>query len=320
LSAWWSGDHRDITPARVLVTVLLGASLAAAATFGVAWAAGFRDVWQVFSRLDWRWLPLVAGLVAISHVGYVIAYRGIIADLAPQPVPGPRIGAAVLAGFGPLSPRSGFTLDSGLWRDAGLEAGQSSSLVLLLALLEYAVLAPATFGAAIVLFVEGYRAQSGLLPSWVLGVPIGAAVTIPLVTVRHRLPDWRGVRMLKRGLEAAASVWRLLRTRAGLIAAGGMALYWASDIAALGVCLVIVHRGRTPIAVLIVGYATGYALTRRSLPLAGAGAVEALLPFAISWVSRPLRTAVVAVFVYRLINLWLPLVPSAVALRTFRRR
>ncbi len=77
------------------------------------------------------------------------------------------------------------------------------------------------------------------------------------------------------------------------------------------------HRG-LPIAVLTVGYATEYALTRRSLPLAGAGAVEALLPFAMSGVSRPLVAALVAVFVYRLVNLWLALVPAAFALRHLR--
>jgi hypothetical protein len=36
-----------------------------------------------------------------------------------------------------------------------------------------------------------------------------------------------------------------------------------------------------PVAQLIVGYATGYAITRRALPLGGAGVVEALLSFAL---------------------------------------
>jgi uncharacterized membrane protein YbhN (UPF0104 family) len=248
----------------------------------------------------------------------VFAYRGVVRDVVKRRMPLPRIPAAVVAGFGPLSPRSGFSLDTGLWREAGLDADQSANLVLLLALLEYAVLAPATFVAALVLSTEAYQAQSGLLPSWVLGVPIGAAVAIPLILLRRRLPDRRGFRALNRGLNAVVGVWRLLRTRAGLVAASGMALYWAADIAAFGVCLAAVHRGHIPIAVLIVGYATGYALTRRSLPLAGAGAVEALLPFAMSWVSRPLRVAVASVFAYRLINLWLPLIPSLIAVRQLR--
>jgi uncharacterized membrane protein YbhN (UPF0104 family) len=285
---------------------------------GVAWDAGFLRVWHDLTGLEWRWLVLVGGLVVLSHLGYVVAYRGVVHRICGTDVSVPRIGAAVVAGFGPLSPRSGFTLDSGLWSEAGLGAEKASNLVLLIALLEYAVLAPITFVAALVLLIEGYHAQSGLLPSWVLGVPIGAVVALPLILVRRRLPEWRAFRPLSRGLDAVVSVWALLRTRSGLIAAMGMTLYWAADIAAFGLCLVMAHQVRTPIAVLVVGYATGYALTRRSLPLAGAGAVEALLPFAMSWVSRPLGPALVAVFAYRLMNLWLPLLPSGLALRHLR--
>ncbi len=70
----------------------------------------------------------------------------------------------------------------------------------------------------------------------------------------------------------------------------------------------------------MVGYATGYALTRRTLPLAGAGAVEALLPFALTWVGYGLPAAVLAVFAYRVFNLWLPLGPAAAALYALHRR
>jgi len=69
---------------------------------------------------------------------------------------------------------------------------------------------------------------------------------------------------------------------------------------------------------LLIGYATGYALTLRTLPFAGAGAVEALLPFALSWMAISLPAAVLAVFAYRIFNLWLPIVPAAVGLRSMR--
>lgn len=74
-----------------------------------------------------------------------------------------------------------------------------------------------------------------------------------------------------------------------------------------------------PIAQLIVGCATGYAITRRALPLGGAGVVEALLPFALGWVKIALAPALLAVVAYRLINLWLPMVPALGALPTLRR-
>jgi uncharacterized membrane protein YbhN (UPF0104 family) len=68
-----------------------------------------------------------------------------------------------------------------------------------------------------------------------------------------------------------------------------------------------------------VGYATGYALSRRALPLGGAGVVEALLPYSLGWLKIDLLPALLAVFSYRLINLWLPMIPALAGLPTLRR-
>lgn len=68
-----------------------------------------------------------------------------------------------------------------------------------------------------------------------------------------------------------------------------------------------------------MGYATGYALTRRALPLGGAGVVEVLLPYSLGWLKIALMPALLAVFAYRLINLWLPMIPALAGLPTLRR-
>jgi uncharacterized membrane protein YbhN (UPF0104 family) len=47
--------------------------------------------------------------------------------------------------------------------------------------------------------------------------------------------------------------------------------------------------------------------------------VEALLPLALGWVGIALGPALVAVFGYRLINLWLPIIPALAGLPTLRR-
>jgi uncharacterized membrane protein YbhN (UPF0104 family) len=99
-----------------------------------------------------------------------------------------------------------------------------------------------------------------------------------------------------------------------------MAIYWAADIFVLWACLAVFWPdGRPSVAVIILGYASGYALTRRSLPLAGAGAVETMLPFALMWTGIALPAAILCVFIYRLFNLWLPLVPAAAAVFVLRR-
>src|SRR5207244_12795265 len=91
----------------------------------------------------------------------------------------------------------------------------------------------------------------------------------------------------------------------------GMAVYWAGEVFVLWVCLAAFTQVTPSVAAVVVGYATGYALTRRTLPLAGAGAVEALLPFALVWVGYSLPAAGLAVFAYRVFNLWLPLGPRS---------
>src|SRR4029077_4204890 len=108
--------------------------------------------------------------------------------------------------------------------------------------------------------------------------------------------------------------------RHGAAAFSGMAVYWAGEVFVLWVCLAAFDHNTPSVTAVVVGYATGYALTRRTLPLAGAGAVEALLPFALLWVGCGRPPAVLAFFFYRVSTLWLPLGPAAAGLWALRRR
>jgi uncharacterized membrane protein YbhN (UPF0104 family) len=316
LRRWLSGHHRHITPVGAVAAVLLGAALAGGAIMGDGWAAGFSAVGHLITQADWRWIPVAIGCVVLSHVGYTLAYREVLrAKDAPRP-PMAKLAASVLAGFGMLTPRAGFTLDQAILRDSGVSPSAARGGVLRLAMLEYALLAPATFICAVVLFTQRFPAQAGVLESWLIGVPVGAALVGMLFLIRRRHP-FRGrlLHPVDRMLDAISAMVRTLReSRTGVVAAGGMALYWAADIAALGACLMIVQQS-LPVDVLVVGYATGYAFTRRSMPLAGAGAAEALMPFSMHWMTVPLAAGVLAVFAYRLCNLWMPLGPAALSLR-----
>lgn len=100
-------------------------------------------------------------------------------------------------------------------------------------------------------------------------------------------------------------------------------MYWLGDIFCLWAALHVFYVHAPPVAPLVLGYATGYALTRRALPLGGAGVVEALLPFALGWVDIRLAAALLAVLAYRMINLWLPMIPAFAgipALRSIEQR
>ncbi len=64
---------------------------------------------------------------------------------------------------------------------------------------------------------------------------------------------------------------------------------------------------------LVVAYATGYAASRRSLPLGGAGVTEALLTVSLIAVHVHAAQALFAVLAYRLINFLAPMLPALLA-------
>src|SRR5919108_22368 len=96
----------------------------------------------------------------------------------------------------------------------------------------------------------------------------------------------------------------------------GAALYWTGDIACLWAALQVYNGHRLSIPALILGYATGYVLTPRSLPAGGAGVVEIALTFALHWVGLPFVPALLGVITYRVFNFWLPMVPAVAVLPT----
>jgi uncharacterized membrane protein YbhN (UPF0104 family) len=93
-----------------------------------------------------------------------------------------------------------------------------------------------------------------------------------------------------------------------------MTLYWAAEIVALDAALRLFGLDLSLVRI-VLAYGTGYVVTRRSLPLAGAAITEVLLTFALHWVGAPLGPALGAVVAYRLFNRILVSVPSLLANR-----
>jgi uncharacterized membrane protein YbhN (UPF0104 family) len=97
-----------------------------------------------------------------------------------------------------------------------------------------------------------------------------------------------------------------------LEAIGGAVLYWAGDILTLwaGLRAFDVHL---EVIALVLGYATGYAVTMLPLPAGGVGGVDAAMTYALTLVGVPLGPALLGVFAYRFFNFWLPFVPGLLA-------
>ncbi|MGZ8715747.1 MAG: hypothetical protein ACXWYO_01420 [Gaiellaceae bacterium] len=286
----------------------------------VAWAAGFGHVAARVHAVQPIWFLVALGAEAVAYVGYVLSYRQVSRVERGPEMPVRDALAAVAAGFGAFVAQGGFAVDLHAFRDTGISDREARVRVLGLGALEYALLAPAACIAAIALLVMGVaKPPLALTLPWAIAVPIGFAGAIWAVGHRKRFHGTTGWRDgLGQGLDSIHVLGCLFSRRTHLAAPIGTALYWFGDIVCLWACLQAFTHGTPNVVILLIGYATGYALTRRTLPFGGAGAVEALLPFALSWTGISLAAAVLAVFAYRVFNLWLPLLPAALGLRSLK--
>jgi len=268
----------------------------------------------------WIWFPAAIGGELLAYLGYTLAYREVAQAERGAELDVPKAAALVATGFGVFVQGGGFALDREALQRAGLTEDEARRRVLGLGALEYAVLAPATAVAALIVLLRHQTVSASLTVPWLVGVPVGA--TLALLALRHekRVRRWPLVgRRLGGNLHALRLILGLLTTPRHCLALLGTLAYWTGDVFCLWATLHAFSAHTPPVAQLIVGYATGYALTRRALPLGGAGVVEALLPFALGWVRIALAPALLAVFAYRLINLWLPMIPALAGLPTLRR-
>lgn len=319
MSGFAHKSHWERTRAESSVFVVATTVIALGTLFAVTWVAGFDHVAARLQAVDPVWFLAALGAQALAYVGYVFAYRE-VARLEHDCDFGTRdVVAAVTAGFGPFVARGGFAVDVHAFKQGGLTDQEVRVRVLGLGALEYALLAPAACIAAIQLLANGHSPSLALTLPWAIAVPLGFVGALWAVEKRETLRAHAGRRRhLAEALDSIHVLRSLFVQPRHLLGPLGSAVYWFGDIFCLWACLQAFTHGSPNISLLLLGYATGYALTRRTLPLGGAGAVDALLPFALSWCGISLAAAVLAVFTYRIFNLWLPIVPAAFGLRRMR--
>src|SRR5579875_172496 len=300
---------------RGLAASVLATAIAAGAVVGLAHLTGAKAIGRVFDDVDVGWVALVAAAELLTYPAYMLAYRAIAEIHGHAPLALPLVARAVVAGFGPFAIGGGFGIDKQLLH--GLHEDERSARVRVLALgaLEWVVLSPIACGAAVLLLATGARVPGSLLWPWALAVPAGFLLAFWAAPPERRLPllGSRRPEWIAQALEGVF-VLRCMLRRPGPHASMwlGALLYWAADIAAFYGALLMFGLQPGPGRV-IIAYGTGYAATRRSLPLGGAGVTEALMTFALYWVHQPLAPALAAVVVYRAFNLLLAAAPALVA-------
>ena len=313
---------------RNFVILLVAGAFALAAAMGLADMAGYNRLVDAVQDVVPTWFAVCFGGEVVAYLGYVLAVRD-IARVDGGPLLSLRLTMrTVVAGFGVFAAThaaGGFSVDYWTFRRSGLRRPDAVARVLALGVLEYVVLAPAALVCAVVLlFGTGGHVQHAMTYPWLAVVPgflVALWVSSPKRAERLADPGGGGrVRQWFAHLVAGIVKLRCLLARPRLHGLGvvGVTLYWLGDIACLWAALKIFNaEPSTP--QLVLAYATGYVLTRRSLPAGGVGLVEVLMTFALVWVGVPLAPALLGVITYRLFNFWLPVIPALAALPAVRR-
>jgi uncharacterized membrane protein YbhN (UPF0104 family) len=293
--------------------------IAAIAVLAIARITGADAVGRAFDDFNPAWIGLIAGAELLAYPAYVLAYRT-LANMHGRSVALPLVARVVVAGFGPFALGGGFGIDKKFLRAIHQDERSARVTVIALGVLEWAVLAPLACVVSIVFLITGANILPSLLWPWAIGVPVGFGFALWLSEPRRverftwlrrgRRRRWLG--SVLEGVSVLHDLGRNPRRYAG--AWLGTALYWAADIGAF-------YGGLRTFGLdpnfgkVVIAYATGYAATRRSLPLGGAGITEFLMTYSLYWVREPLAPALAAVVAYRIFNFVLAATPALIANR-----
>lgn len=264
------------------------------------------------------WFAVAFVAEAAAFAAYTFAYRAVALIDHGRELGLGESARLVAVGFGAFLAGGGASLDSRALDQPGRDDRDAGEVrVFALDALEHAPLAPAACIASIVLLVHDQRKPPlDFTIPWATLVPLGAILAAIGVHHRDRFvgrEGWRGT--LGQILEGIRLLFRMAAEwRANWAAFAGASIYWLGDVLCLWASLKPFHAAPS-FAPIILAHAVGYVLTRRTLPLAGSGIVEVLMPLTLVAAGAPFAGAILGVFTYRIFNLWLPLIPASLALR-----
>jgi uncharacterized membrane protein YbhN (UPF0104 family) len=294
---------------------MLASAIASGAVLAIAYLARLDTIGRAFGDVDPGWIAAIAALELAAYPAYMLAYRAIAGIHGHAPLALPLVARVVVAGFGPFTIGGGFGIDRQVLHALHDDERSARVRVIALGVLEWVVLAPTACLVSIVLLATGANVMGSLLWPWAVAVPLGFGFGLWAAVPERRLPllGQRRPEWLSQALEGVDVLRCMLRRPGSHVGAWtGTLLYWAADIGAFYAGLRTF--GLDPgFGRVIIAYGTGYAATRRSLPLGGAGVTEALMTYSLYWVGEPLAPALAAVVAYRAFNFLLAALPALIA-------
>ncbi len=315
---------------RPFAVVVAAATATVVVSVALASTAGWARIGHVVYRQHaWTWLTACFVAEVVAYLGYILSIRDIARVEQGPDMELSASAKTVVAGFGVFAATrgsGGFAVDYWALRREGAGRRDAVGRVLALGFLEYATLSIVALLASVALYadLDGHASDSATLPS-LLVIPAFAFALWATSRKRVARLSRRGPKQgwLRRTFADSVAGARKARTlllspREHGLGVLGMTIYWAGDITCLWAALQLVGGHQITISALILAYAGGYVLSRRSLPAGGAGVVEIALTLALVGMGVRFAPALIAVLIYRLFNFWLPILPALVLIPTVR--
>jgi len=236
---------------------------------------------------SYGWLGLLIGAQIVAYAGYALAYRSLF-GLRFR-----RAAQHTLYGFSPLVALGGFSYDA--------RTSDSRYKVVALGVVEYLLLTPATWLAALAALVWQLHVPSGLALPWVIAFPIGAVGAFAILKWRLRFGPRAGLLV-----DAFYKDCMSLGLKRWLEVLAGIGIYWAGQIAALYGALRL-FDAPIGLAALILAFTSGYILTQRSSPASFSGLIVILLILMLHLVGVHNGAAFLATYSFLVVSLLLPI-------------
>jgi glycosyltransferase 2 family protein len=302
--------------------VVMVAALALAVYLLIPQLADVCGVWSSIEHADWLWALGALGASALTFVAAAIGLMGAV----PQRLPLATTTAAQLAGsflnrivparVGGMATNLRYLQKQGVdlaVATAGIGVQQVSGLVMHVALSAvFLVWAGRSAGDALHALPSGQTVLIGLT---VLGVLSGLVFLLPWG--RRLLATWV-LPPLRRSLSGVAAVARSPLKLLELF--GGAAFLTLVNIAALAFSVYAFRATGVSAVVIGVVFLVGSAVSSVAPTPGGLGAVEAALIAGLTTVSVDRDVAVPAVFLFRAVTFWLPILPGWLTFVVLQRR
>jgi uncharacterized membrane protein YbhN (UPF0104 family) len=275
----------------------------------------------LFAHAQWGWLAAAVLFSALSYVAAAMALLGFV----PERVPFPRTVAAQVAGsfVKIVAPAAvgGVALNTRFLQRAGVRPGLAVASVGASQLfgLGCHILMLLSFG-----YLTGTEKTPSLSPSRT--VIAGLLTVAVLVLVVTSVPFLRKFVVTRVRSLFAGVVPRMLdvlqRPQKLVTGIGGMLLLTACFVMCLDASIRAFGDGSTSLSIASVAvvFLAGNALGSAAPTPGGVGAVEATLTVGLIAVGLPKEVAAPAVLLYRLLTLWLPVLPGWLFFNHLTRR